>query len=335
LFKTKKPGKSGALMAARKKVRIDFCDFSDNFSKTNCYLYKLLMERFDVELCDQPDFLIYNCYGHEHRLHSGIRIFFCGESDTPDFRECDYSLAAVKLDDPRHLHVPHYVPWFSPAEIVKRDEDPEKILAAKTKFCAFVVGNYNPRKNHNRVAFFEKLSKYKRVDSGGKLFNNIGGPVSGGTRGKIKFLRDYKFNIAFENRSLAGYTTEKIVEPMAARCIPIYWGNPLIQEEFNTRSFLNYFDFPNEDALIEKIIEMDKDDAKYLEYARQPYFYNDTPNVQFSRDRILDFFEKIFTTKITPVVQAGRKTFSFGRLFGRWKLAKRHHWHPMRPPTWE
>ena len=322
-------------MTARKKIRIDFCDFSANFSKTDNYFYKLLTERFDVELCDQPDFLIYNCYGHEHRLHSCVKIFHSWESDLPNFRECDYSLACVKFDDPRHLQVPHYAPYYESRDIIKKNDDPEKILAAKTSFCSFVVSGYNRSKNHNRVAFFHKLSKYKPVDSGGKILNNIGGPIPGGGPGKINFLRKCKFNIAFENRSFPGYTTEKILDPMVARCMPIYWGNPFIHEEFNPKSFLNYFDFPNEDALIEKIIELDKDDAKYMEYLRQPYFYDDTPNVYFSRERMLNFFENIFSTKIMPVAQAGRKTFSFGRLFGRWKLVKRHHWHPAQPPTWE
>ncbi|MEI6075396.1 MAG: glycosyltransferase family 10 [Verrucomicrobiota bacterium] len=319
------------------KIRIDFCNFGHCYNKTENYLFKLLQERFDVEICGQPDFLIYNCYGHEHRLHSGVRIFFSGESDLPDYRECDYSIAAIKLDDPRHLQLPQYANWGEPdpQKLIKRNDCPEKILAAKTKFCSFVVGNYNRKKNHNRVAFFEKLSKYKRVDSGGRKFNNIGGPISGGPLGKMEFLRQYKFNIAFENRFLPGWTTEKIYEPMVARCMPIYWGNPLIHEEFNPKSFLNYFDFPNEESLIEKIIELDKDDAKYLEYLRQPYFYNDEPNLYFSRQRLLDFFQKIFTTKITPVAQTGRRTFSFGRLFGRWKLVKRHHWHPVQPSTWE
>jgi alpha(1,3/1,4) fucosyltransferase len=322
-------------MTARKKIRIDFCDFYQGFNKTNNYWFNLLSERFDIELCDQPDFLIYGNYGHEHRLQSGVRIFFSGESDIPDFRECDYSIASVKLDNPRHLQLPLYVIWGSPDEIVRKNDDLDKIMAAKQKFCAFIISGYNRRKNHNRVAFFEKLSKYKRVDSGGRKFNNIGGTVPGGPRGKIEFLRQYKFNIAFENRSLAGYTTEKIFEPMIARCLPIYWGAPGINEEFNPKSFLNYFDFPSEDALIEKIIELDQDDAKYMEYLRQPYFYDDKPNLYFSRDRILDFFEKIFSTRITPVAQVGRKTFSFGRVFGRWKLVKRHHWHPAQPPTWD
>lgn len=318
-----------------RKIRVDFCDFGPCFSKTDNFLFKLLAVAFDVELCDEPDFLIYSSRSDAHHLHSGVRIFFSGESDMPDYRECDYSIASVKLDDTRHLQLPLYVTWGGSEEIIKRHDDVEKIMAAKQKFCSFVISGYHPRKNHNRVAFFEKLSKYKRVDSGGRKFNNIGGPIPDGPRGKIEFLRDYKFNIAYENRSLPGYTTEKIFEPMVARCLPIYWGNPLINEEFNPKSFLNYHDFPSEEALIEKIIELDRDDSKYLEYVRQPYFYEDKPNVYFSRERMLDFFEKIFTTKITPVAQAGRKTFSFGRLFGRWKLVKRHHWHPLNPPTWD
>lgn len=317
----------------RKKIRLDFCDFGPNFSKTDFFLYKLLQERFDVELCDQPDFLIYCCGGQTHQLHTCVKVFFSGESDIPDFRECDYSLATAKLDDPRHLQYPNYVHYGDPNEIIKRNDDPEKTMAAKTKFCSFIISGYHPRKNRNRVDFFQRLSKYKQVDSGGKLFNNIGGPIPGGSRGKIDFLRQYKFNIAFENRRLPGYTTEKIFEPMIARCLPIYWGNPEINEEFNPRSFLNAADFPSEEALIEKIIELDNDDAKYLEYVRQPYFHNDTPNIYFSHTRMLDFFEKVFTQKITPVAQAGRKTFSFGRLFGRWKLVKRNHWHSL-PPNW-
>jgi alpha(1,3/1,4) fucosyltransferase len=321
-------------MTARKKIRIDFCDFYHKFNKTDNFLFNLLSERFDVEVCDQPDFLIYDTYGHVHRLHSCVKIFFTGESDMPDFHECDYSISCLKLDTQRHFQFPLYVQWGGSDAVIKKNDDPEKIMAAKSKFCAFIISGYNPRKNHNRVAFFEKLSKYKRVDSGGKKINNIGGPIPGGPLGKIEFLRQYKFNIAFENRSLPGYTTEKIFEPMMARCLPIYWGNPLIQEEFNPKSFLNYFDFPSEDALIDKIIELDKDDAKYMEYLRQPYFHDDKPNIFFNRERILDFFEKIFTTKITPVAQTARKAFP-GRLFGRWKLVKRYHWHPMEPPTWE
>jgi hypothetical protein len=317
-----------------KKIRIDICDIANNFSKTNNYLYTVLSQRFDVELCDQPDFLFYSVGGQAHQLHSGVKIFFSGESDFPDFRQCDYSIGSVKLADPRHLEHPLYVSYGSPQEIIKKNDDPRQIFAAKTKFCSFVIGGYNPRKNGNRVEFFRKLCKYKKVDSGGRLFNNIGGPIPVGSREKIKFLQSYKFNIAFENRSLPGYTTEKIFEPMVARCLPIYWGDPTINDHFNPRSFLNRADFPSDEALIEKIIELDSDDEKYLEYLRQPYFYNDQPNQFFNHQRVLDFFEKIFSEKITPVAQKKGKLHFIGRCFGRWKFVKRHHWHKMKAEGW-
>ena len=319
-----------------KKIRLDFCDFSPNFSKTDSFLFQLLKERFDVELCDQPDFLIYCNYGHEHQLHSGVRIYYSGESDLPDYQTCDYSLGPIRHEDPRHLQLPNYVNSYYGAagDLIKRNDDPGAILAAKTKFCSFVVSGYNPRKNQNRVTFFHKLSKYKKVDSGGRKLNNIGGPIPGGSRGKIDFLRQYKFNIAFENRSVPGYTTEKLFEPMVARCLPLYWGNPLVAEEFNPRSLVNRADFPSDEAMIERIIELDQDDAKYLEYARQPYFHNDQPSIYFSHERLLDFFETIFTRRITPVAQSRKRAFSPGKIFGRWRLVKRHHWHPVQPPTW-
>ncbi len=105
---------------------------------------------------------------------------------------------------------------------------------------------------------------------------------------------------------------------MAARCLPIYWGNPLIHREFNPKSFLNYFDFRDEAALIERIIELDQNDALYRQYAAEPYFHENRPNEFFSLDRVLDHFDMIFSTTIRPVARR-RRLFSFGR----WTLARK------------
>ena len=283
----------------------------------------MLAERFNLDLCDQPDFLIHNLYGHAHRLYSGVRIMFTSESDTPDFTVSDYTVSPRTVDDPRHLFLPAYVIRGPAEKIVKQHDDPERILAEKTKFCSFVVSTYNPRKNQNRPDFYELLSRYKRVDSGGRLNNNIGGPLPRGSAPKMAFLRPYKFNICYENACKPGYTTDKIYDAMVARCLPIYWGDPLITQQFNPRSFLNRADFPSDEALVEKIIELDRDDAKYLEFMRQPYLPDDKPTVYFDRGRICDFFERVFTTPIRPVAQRRK-----GKLQpGRWILAKRHHWH--------
>jgi len=188
-----------------------------------------------------------------------------------------------------------------------------------TQFCCFIASNTrHPRTTRKRNDFFHRLSRYKKVDAGGRAFNNIGYQVPGGPWGKIGFLKPYKFNIAFENASLPGYTTEKIVEAMAARCLPIYWGNPLIHQEFNPKSFLNAHEFRDDDALIEKIIELDQNDALYRERMAQPYFHENRPNEFFGVDRVLDQFERIFSASIRPVARR-RRLFSFGR----WTLARR------------
>jgi len=309
----------------KRAICIDFCDFHPNFPKTDNFYYHLLRERFDVQICDQPDYLLFGPYGHEHRLHSGIRVLLSIEPSLPDFDTCDYSVSCRKIDDPRHFQLPVYVTNGRAEELIKKDEGPERILVGKTKFCSFVVSNQHPAKNRNRAEIFEKLSRYKQVDSGGRYRNNIGGPVPGGTQNKIAFMRPYKFNIAFENSSLPGYTTEKIYEAMVARCLPLYWGNPLIAEEFNPRSFLNRADFPNTEAFVEKVMALDRDDEQYLEYLRQPYFHGNEANRYFDHGRLLDFFERIFADKSAPVAQRRRRK----ALFGRWIPVKRHHWHPL------
>lgn len=56
---------------------------------------------------------------------------------------------------------------------------------------------------------------------------------------KRDFLAAYKFTIAFENSRAPGYYTEKILDPMLAGSIPVYWGDPGIASHFNPRSFLS------------------------------------------------------------------------------------------------
>jgi hypothetical protein len=282
------------------QVRLDFSDFWPGFPKTNNFFYHLLRERFDVQLCDGPDFLIFSDIGqHVHRVHNCVRIHFEVESFLPNFKVCDYSFTCHQMEDPRNLRMPIYV-LRDPKTLLKDTEDLEQTLAAKTRFCSFLA-SYANKKTRVRNEFLKKLCQYKKVDSAGRALNNVGYCVPPGVAAKQAWLKPYKFNLAFENASIPDYTTEKIVDAMQARAMPVYWGNPGVAREFNPKSFLNYVDFPNEEALIEKIIELDQDDAKYMEYMRQPYFHHNQPNEFYSRERLLNQFEKIFTTPITPV----------------------------------
>ena len=84
------------------------------------------------------------------------------------------------------------------------------------------------------------------------------------------------------------------MEPMTINSIPIYWGNPKIDLEFNTKSFINFYDFKSESDMIEYIIELDKNDDRYLEMLNQPWFtdYNIPTNNKI--ENIKSFLYKIF-----------------------------------------
>jgi hypothetical protein len=305
-------------------IPIDFCDFRPRFPKTDNFFYNLLKTRFPVEVTDLPKFLFYcDPNQHVHRIANCIKIFVCVEWWPPDWSECDYALTTNHIDDPRHLRLPFYVPWgHAPERVLNCRKSPEAALAEKTGFCSFVVSANHPIKNRKRWQFYQKLSRYKPVASGGRYRNNVGGPIPYKDGAKVEFLSRYKFHLAFENESHEGYTSEKIVDAMVAESMPVYWGNPRVGEEFNSKSFLNYFDYANDEELIERIIELDKDDAKYLEVMRQPCFLNNTPNEFYDKERLLSFFDRVFSAPITPVSRR-RRWFQFNR----WMLARKNRPH--------
>ncbi len=271
-------------------IKIDFVDFWPNFNKADNYITQLLKTRYTLEITDKPDFLIYSVFSNNYKQFNCPKIFYTGENVRPDFTKCDYSFSFDYIDNPRNYRLPLYAWWAPPEQLIKpKDLNVHKILSQKTKFCNFIYGNPNAKK---RIEFMQKLSRYKQVDCCGTLLNNVGRVVT--EMEKVDFIKDYKFTIAFENSEYPGYTTEKIVQPMLVNSLPIYCGNPLIDKDFNTRSFLNYNDFPSEEKLIEKIIEIDQDDNLYFEYLEQPYYHNNQVNEFVDPENILRQFKSIF-----------------------------------------
>lgn len=320
----------------KKHIKINFCDFWLSFDKEDNYFTRLLGSDYDLEICDDPEFLIYSCFdkegklpwspgtrksaGKEYKKYRCTKIFYTSENVRPNFRECDYAFTFDYLDNPNHYRLPFYgiyakkfgLPFVGVDEVhpLVRGEDfnPEKILSEKTRFCNFVYGN---RHAQNREEFFQNLCKYKKVDSAGTRLNNVGYKVT--PYDKLDFIQHYKFSIAFENTSYPGYTTEKIFQPMLVNSMPIYWGNPLIHREFNTKSFLNSHDFDSEEELIEKIIELDRNDDLYLEYLRQPYFVNNQVNQFVDPKNVLKQFDYIFNTPKKPIAQQNKILVFFSR----------------------
>ena len=288
------------------QIKINFTDFWPGFIKEDNYFFNLLQPHYAVEISDDPDFLIYSTFGENYKKYRCIRIFFTGENARPNFSQCDYAFTLGYLV-PRDYSRPRlYVVVCNLGALLKDNINVEEVIREETKFCNFIYSNSN---SPVRNKFFEKLSQYKRVDSGGRHLNNIGGPIPVGQ--KSDFLRQYKFTIAFENTEYPGYTTEKIFEPMLVNSIPLYWGNELVQRDFNPKSFLSYYDFGSEEEFIEKIIEVDRNDELYEEYLKQHCFHDNKLNRFVEPQNVLKQFEYIFSNPKAPVAQKNSKVFFF------------------------
>lgn len=250
-----------------KTIKIKFVDFWDSFKKEEFYIYKYLCQKFNVEISDNPDYIIFSTFGYDHLKYDCIRIFYTGENFRPNFNHCDYAIGFDYITfENRYFRFPFYLvfdEYLSNFKIAEKKHLDKNNLNIRKKFCNMVVSN---GLNTDRLKFFKQLSLYKNVDSGGKVLNNVGGPVSS----KLEFQKKYKFSLAFENSKSNGYTTEKIVDAFASGGIPIYWGDPLITNVFNPKAFINANEFETEEALIEFIKKVDTDNQLYLSYIKEP-----------------------------------------------------------------
>jgi hypothetical protein len=142
-------------------------------------------------------------------------------------------------------------------------------------FCCWIVSN-GQCEIRNKI--FSKLSEYKKVHSYGTYLNNMGFTLKFPywSENYQKFMSNYKFVICFENRKFEKYITEKLINPLISRSIPIYWGTDYVNEIFNTNAFLR-LENDSEQAiqnLIIKIKELDSSDEMYLQMLNEPAISN-------------------------------------------------------------
>ena len=283
----------------RQLIKIAFTDFwhgngPDEIASNP--IYQLLSRFYKLELSGQPDFLIYSCFGKQFLKYDCTRIFYTGENVRPNFNQCDYAFSFDYPVTERNYRLPLYLLYGYFNQLESKGKQPRN--PSDLKFCNFVYSN---KKASERIEFYKKLECYKPIDSGGKILNNIGGRV----RDKMEFLKNYKFTIAFENSSYPGYTTEKIMQPLIANTIPIYWGNPLIARDFNPDCFINCHDFESFDEVVAHITKVDKDDELFQKYISAPAFINGVDNEFVNEDNLKRQWDKIFAGPTRSLVASG------------------------------
>jgi len=222
--------------------------------------------------------LIVGPFGTAWKLAPMPKVFFTGEnwpiSEDPAF---SLYLSSAHKEDATHMRLPTwmtFIDWYSDATELPADSSANPIrfpvglamrphpvpFSDRTHFCGFVVSN--PTCTFRNEAF-KMIHEYKPVDSGGSLYNNIGGPLAlkypGGGSGdlsKYHFFSDRRFSISFENAQSPGYITEKVLHAKMAGCVPLYWGDSNT-DDFVPQSFVNVSSVLDPNVLLKVIQKLE------------------------------------------------------------------------------
>ena len=255
-----------------------------------------------------PEYVFYSAYGEEHLAYDCIRIFITGENITPNFTICDYAIGFDHLHFlDRYLRYPLYLFYEADVQTAakKHESITQSTLKSKSRFCNFVVSNGNADPYREQV--FYALNAYKRVDSGGRYLNNIGGSVAD----KFAFQSECRFSLCFENSSTPGYLTEKLIQAAAAQTIPIYWGDTLATKPLcdgggiNAKAFINAHSFSSLESLIAHIAEIEADKTKQLAILQEPLFL-DSNHIELFEKQLEQFLLAIFSQPYERSFRRGR-----------------------------
>ena len=300
-------------------MKVKFLNWWDDGS--NSYFLKALGERHDAHAVhdDSADIVFISVFGEREKAISYLNnnpnikcsVFFTGENTeayAQHLQYDDYLLDHVDLalgfkyenlvNRENYTRFPLWLTYFN----IEENQDITHLLDhnfckfkntpnSKRKFCALV--NSTDRLGYRRN-FLKILQAYKDIDVaalGGELasFKNVDGGVT--PVNKLQFLRDFKFNICFENSvNSGGYTTEKIFEAIQAGTVPIYWGDKPPEPDLLNENRILFYD-PQSDGqeLLNIIKSLDQDDELYNSFIKQDIFKNNAlKKIKAWHQKVLD-----------------------------------------------
>ena len=234
------------------------------------------------------------------RVRCGMDCFILlmtGESVDCDFMGVDYSIS-YKPESSNNYYLPFWTMYMEPDDFLI--EHPSAKMQTnrnhpKNSFCNFVYSRAPYRKFPGvsaRLYLCRLLSQYKTVDCAGSSLNNtdklkiMEKSISNPWHAKTKFMSDYKFSIAFENKSSIGYMTEKIWHAYLAGTIPIYWGSHNIAKFFNPQSFINCHDYNSFAEVVERVKEIDNDPKLFAQYINAHPLADNSGIYNFTKDKV-------------------------------------------------
>ena len=304
------------------------------------FLQRHLGHKYEFRWSKNPKYVLYDVFGDSHLDYNEncIRIHVTCENIHIDWNLADYGISGNIMDfGERNLSYPYYLSYLQDFEFALQKH---LIYDKREKFCSFMSSNGGADKI--RDEFFEELCKYKKVDSGGRWKNNIGGPIGDRfgdfSTSKREWNKNYKFNLCFENSSQKGYVTEKIIQAFAAGCVPIYWGDGSLCDEkyakfrpvFNPKAFINVHNFDSIESAIKEIERIDNDDSAFEAMRKEPIFSDKSmerffglssktnniwsaENIDSTAEFVVEKSQKILASFFDNIFTKGEKQIKYGQ----------------------
>lgn len=259
-------------------VRLFFCNFYTGFNPNDNYLIHFLNQnKIPYTIDDKnPDIVLHSVFSNidvAQKYPRAISILDIGE---PFGWRIPADIYLGFKNGPRSLRVYPY--RYSEKDIpnlfVPWSQQYVNSLYENKKYNVLFLYSNCSVSSRNRFAI--KLNEKIPVDFKGKCrlgnepFNNEFGVL--GSPEYLKKMSRYKFVICFENVCIDGYVSEKIIYCFLAGCIPIYFGDPNIYEQFNIDTFLKLDNDTDQEIekVINDIIVINKDSRKYKDMLSLP-----------------------------------------------------------------
>lgn len=227
-------------------LKIAFVDFWPEWNIED-FISPILRQYYDIKIDrNNPDVIFHSIFNRmsETPKYKCKKILILAENWRPEQFGSDYSISF----DP-HSNKNFRLPLWQ-IYLLLWPELKEKLYNRKNyaesefeRWCAFIVSNPS---NFMRNSAYSMLSQYKKVHSYGKYMNN---DTSLQELSHEKYWRDikykffvnhpHKFIMAYENSPYKYYCTEKLMDAFLVGSMPIYWGDPRVEEDWNPDAFLN------------------------------------------------------------------------------------------------
>jgi hypothetical protein len=255
-------------------------------------LFKNVIITHNLNDTDYDILITHVCERQEHYNSDKLNIIISGEIKNSR-KTYDISISTIyNFNSIKNLYYPFgYLSLNEHQESINNKD----YYNTRQKFCAYM---YSCDHEH-RIKYFKLLSNYKKVDGLDKSCKNVEindtRTLSNFNDIAVGIYTEYKFVLALENSFKEGYFTEKMLNPLIANSIPIYWGHSDVFKYINKKRVIYIQDFETDEKLLEYIKYIDNNDIEYNKIVNENIYVEEMEPINFEKKFIENFIQNFLS----------------------------------------